>query len=313
MLSIVSHVQADDGAFVVGGQATNLWAWFYRDKIPRQREEQIFTSIDVDYFGEAGVARMLADALGGNVRRPSQDAMNTPSTAVVEIEIGGRSVSIDFLNKILGIKNREFAKGVSELKFPAESEGRVGEVMIPVMHPVLCLKSRIANIMHPATRRQDATALDQARAAHHVMIAYIDHAINDGAHRETAACFQGLFTYLRRDEFGRRAHLETPVDPLGILRAFADDPRIDERYRQKNLAIQITEIETFRAGLEERIAPDRKRARGRKGPRGQAILDELKAKYGSISAAIAKTKANAASESVTSDATQKTKGTGIAD
>ncbi len=34
VIPIVSNLTADDGAFIVGGQATNLWAWFYRDRAP---------------------------------------------------------------------------------------------------------------------------------------------------------------------------------------------------------------------------------------------------------------------------------------
>ena len=313
VVSIISNLTVDDDAFIVGGQATNLWAWYYRDDAPYLKDEGPFTSVDIDYFGHADVAQKLADALGGRVFRPGPDSMNTPNTAVIEANLNGKSVRIDFLNNVLGVEKKELGNGISSLGVIAEVNGETKPVAVLLMHPISCLKSRIANVMHAATQRRDPTATRQTHAAYHVTRAHIEHALRDGDHQEAKECFQGIFEYLRRDKLGRRAHLEVPVDPLGILRAFADDPRIDKRYRQKNLGVQITEIERFRTGLEERIAPSREPAHEKKGSRGQTILNELKAKHGSVSAAMTKTTANTASESVILDATQKPKGTGIVD
>jgi len=34
VILITSKLERDDAAFIIGGQATNLWAWFYRDRDP---------------------------------------------------------------------------------------------------------------------------------------------------------------------------------------------------------------------------------------------------------------------------------------
>ncbi len=251
VIPIVSNLTADDGAFIVGGQATNLWAWFYRDRAPYLRTQGPFTSQDIDYFGEIDVAQKLADALNGTVSRPSKDTMNTPNTAVVEVNIGGRTIRIDFLNKLLGIQKKEAERGISELLLPAAGGTTVA---VSLMHPLLCIKSRVANILHPATRRTDSTAMRQLHAAYHVGKIYIDHSLEDGDHKEATSFFQGMFEYLRHNEFGRQAHIKTPVDLIGILQAFANDQRLDPRYLRYNLAEQIADILAFRPGLEERLA-----------------------------------------------------------
>ncbi len=254
VIPIASNLTADDGAFIVGGQATNLWAWYYQDRVPYLRNSGPFTSQDIDYFGGIDVAQKLADALNGKVLRPGRDTMNTPNTAIVEVELNGRNIRIDFLGKLLGIKNREFANGVSELQLKATIDNKDISISISLMHPLLCLKSRVASLMHPATRRRDETAMRQIHAAYHISKVFISHSLEDGDEREATNFFQGVFEYVRRDEFGRRAHIETPIDPLGILKNFITDDRIDIRYREHNLNSQIREVEEFRVGLEGRLA-----------------------------------------------------------
>ena len=37
VIEIASKFEAVDDAFIIGGQATNFWAWFYQDKEPDLR------------------------------------------------------------------------------------------------------------------------------------------------------------------------------------------------------------------------------------------------------------------------------------
>src|SRR3546814_1582695 len=62
--------------------------------------------------------------------------------------------------------------------------------------------------------------------------------------RETdaTATIQALFKYLRSDQNGRRAHTIMTNDPAKIFDWFADDERIDHRYRQNNLATMRRKI-----------------------------------------------------------------------
>ncbi len=38
VIKITSKLEQDDETFVIGGQATNLWAWFYRARDPALSE-----------------------------------------------------------------------------------------------------------------------------------------------------------------------------------------------------------------------------------------------------------------------------------
>ncbi|CDX34980.1 hypothetical protein MPLSOD_200009 [Mesorhizobium sp. SOD10] len=44
VLQIASKLTIDDATFVIGGQATNLWAWFYQDRAPELSSGSELTS-----------------------------------------------------------------------------------------------------------------------------------------------------------------------------------------------------------------------------------------------------------------------------
>ncbi len=111
------------------------------------------------------------------------------------------------------------------------------------LNPVLCLKSRIANMMHPMLMRRDPFAWAQLHAAVAIVRAYIADALDVGDWSEAKVCLSDVFKYLRSDQFGRRVKQELGVEVLDVLRAFQDDQRIDERYRAQNLTKMIEQIE----------------------------------------------------------------------
>jgi hypothetical protein len=100
VIEIASKLEIDDDAFIIGGQATNLWAWFFQDREPELKLKGPLTSEDIDYFGSQEVARTVAAALGGRLLLPVNDD-HTPSTAQIITTINGKPLIIDFLGKVL--------------------------------------------------------------------------------------------------------------------------------------------------------------------------------------------------------------------
>lgn len=244
VIEIASKLGERDDLVVVGGQATALWAWFYRNRIPQQFRDIPLASKDIDYFGFANAARALAHVLEGQASFPTIDQA-TPNTAIVTADYNGKSLVIDLLGAVLGVTNRELANGVSEIEFDAQRDERNCTVRVRVMHPMYCLKSRLANILHPATRRRDPLALRQLEAAISILQAHIDQAIDEDR-KDAMLCLKELGHFLRFDQFGKAMHLRAPFDALPILTAFTGDERLDERYREKTLRKYISRIETYR-------------------------------------------------------------------
>ncbi|MDP4024356.1 hypothetical protein Q8W71_17145 [Methylobacterium sp. NEAU 140] len=242
VIEIASRLNADDTTFVVGGQATNLWAWYYRDRSAVLQSDDPLTSADIDYFGSFRVAQDFAALIGGRVFRPDADTMNSPSTAKVVTEYNGKTLILDFLNGILGVKLWELEAGVCNLIVEADLAGEPKQVEVAVLHPVLCLRSRVANMMHPALRRRDPFAWRQLHAAIAVVTCYIDENLDLGDWKEAKLCLSDLFAYLRSDPMARQAEAELGVDLLAILRGFADDERVEARYRQNQLTPMIERI-----------------------------------------------------------------------
>lgn len=254
VIEITSKFEADDDAFIIGGQATNFWAWFYQDKEPALKLKGPFTSEDVDYFGTQDVARNVAAALGGKLLFP-EPGDHTPSTAQIETTINGKPLRIDFLGAVLGVKNYELRRGgVSILEITADLDGKPTTVLIKVLHPLICLKSRIVSMLHPATRRTDRIARTQAEAAVVIIRRFIDDALDDKDWKDARDCFKRLFRYLKSDEYVKVADVKLGIDPLTVLRAFAEDERIDQRYRENQLKKMIARVEGRRAGRHDRLS-----------------------------------------------------------
>lgn len=245
VIDIVSLLSDDDRAFVVGGQALNLWAEHYAQSAPELHAFRPFTSKDIDYFGQKEVAIKLANALNGKLRLPDiGDA--TFQTAAVEAEVNGVHIQIDFLNHVLGI-SRGIEAGVVDLIIPYTQGGAKATVTVRLMHPLHCLQSRVANIIK--LRRTDEIARRQAEAAPIVLRAFIADALADGDQQAATDTLQALFKYLRRDYYGRDAHKILSHDPLEIIRHFSDDERIDTRYRSNNMVAMLAEVARHRNAL----------------------------------------------------------------
>jgi hypothetical protein len=246
VIAVASIINLEDGVFVVGGQALNLWAERYSTRTSELSAYGPYTSKDIDYFGYREAAAKLAAALGGSVLYPEPEDP-TPSTAVVDAEINGKKVQIDFICNVLGVAARNLERAVAEIAVPIRTENAEDRVLtIPLMHPIHCLQSRIANVLHSALQRRDNTAMRQLYAAPIVVREYINEALEDGDEREAHKCLQEIFKYMRSDTLGSIAHAKTSIDPLEIIIHFADDTRIDERYRKHNISSMISAIKKRR-------------------------------------------------------------------
>jgi len=140
VIRLASVLGLKDGAFVVGGQALNLWAERYAPGWPDLIAYGPFTSKDLDYFGYQKAARKLAVALGGRMVVPRPED-HTPNTALVIAAIDGREIEIDFLSNVMGVRANALERDAVELLVSLPDGGSLA---VPIMHPLHCLQSRIA-------------------------------------------------------------------------------------------------------------------------------------------------------------------------
>jgi hypothetical protein len=116
---------------------------------------------------------------------------------------------------------------VVEILVPCQRNEQNGTAVIPLMHPLHCLQSRVANVIK--LERGDDVAPRQLEASPVIVREYITEALASGDEKEATRTLQRLYQYLRSDMYGRRAHEHMRRDPAEVLNVFADDERIDER------------------------------------------------------------------------------------
>lgn len=248
---LLSFLTARDGVCLVGGQAVGLWAMILDPDETHLAHLMPYTTSDIDYFGSVEAARVFAARSGGKLFRPSSDTMNSNSSALVEIRMGGRPVVVDFLQAIIGAERREIEAHVIEV---AISDQQGSRLAVPVISPYICLRSRIANMISAATRRRDAISVNQAHASVKLMELWIRHLIANEERRAAMQHISSVVDYVQSDYFGRRAMGEIGIDPLDAIHLFADFGDLDVRWRTMTLGPAIERCESKRISREARIS-----------------------------------------------------------
>ena len=244
MYDLASILQLSDKAFIVGGQALNLWAERY-SCVAELADYGPYTSKDLDYFGQRQAAEKLANALNGTLLIPHGDD-HTPQTAIVKATIGEQEVEIDFLWHVKGVDTASLEKQAVEIRMIVRAGSKSGELRLPIMHPLHCMQSRLANVV--ALHRDTDLAHRQLEASPIVLREYLAEMLAIDAHRHVISVLQSLHDYLLTDPIGRKAHKVMKNDPADIFAYFQGDVRLDERWREKSLAAMRKRI------LSKRIA-----------------------------------------------------------
>lgn len=169
---VTSRVDKDpDRLVLVGGQSLETWGVFF-DVPPPVGDGEPLTE-DADWLGGKSDATWLCNLLG----RLGQDVElqiagandNGPSSAMAYLRRpDGRVLMMDFLHAIVGLENEE----IRRLAIPITVDG----ARLHVLHPLLCLESRLANLRCLPNKRQGNGPM-QAEWAINIAAAYLRHII----------------------------------------------------------------------------------------------------------------------------------------
>jgi hypothetical protein len=152
-----------DAAVLVGGQAVNFWAEYYAGRVPQLARAAPFTSKDIDFCGDVRAVRLCASRLGGSATLASMDDA-TPNVGVVSFDdADGGHHTIDFIDQPMGLTAAEVRRTAIPIEV-LDAAGRETGARIRVMHPVLCMESRVHNTM-ALPGYDTAHALKQLRAS----------------------------------------------------------------------------------------------------------------------------------------------------
>jgi hypothetical protein len=213
-LAFVGHHanKAPDGMILVGGQALETWGIFF-DVLAPTGDKAPLTE-DADWLCNRRDAIWLCERLGKDeteLKIPSIDD-NTPSTALAYLRRpDGRVLLMDFLRVIVGPSNEEIERLAVPVKF--------GSATINVLHPLLCLESRMANLAVLESKRQGNGPM-QAEWAVNIAKAYLERR---GAGAEPDQIAQDCRHLVELSEYkhGKYCWIHYGIDPLKAISADA--------------------------------------------------------------------------------------------
>ena len=131
---------------LVGGQAVNFWASRYQPRVPELGREAPFTSKDIDFCGDQKAVRICADRLGGTPRLATPDDATPNSGTVVFVDAAGVMRTLDVVSAPFGLGAEEVHATAVAVEIPDERGASTGARFF-VMHPVLCMESRVHNVV----------------------------------------------------------------------------------------------------------------------------------------------------------------------
>lgn len=234
---VTSQVAKDPSRLVlVGGQALETWGVFF-DVLAPTGDRHPLTE-DADWLGNAADANWLCTLLGKETTELQIPKMDDhgPSSALAFLKTAdGRVLMMDFLHTVMGLQEVEIRK----LAIPVSVDGGV----MHVLHPLLCLESRMANLKHLPAKRGGNGPM-QAVWALNIVSAYLAHIqaqqmperqITRAIHRvgELAEFKSGRYCYLNFDLDPLSAVPDEVVAHIGGRFATEDWPRTKERIARK--------------------------------------------------------------------------------
>jgi hypothetical protein len=211
---LLERLSPFEGIVLVGGQAIDYWCERYLDRSKSLEEGAPYTSKDVDLLGTSALVERIARALHGRFWLADPfDA--TPSAGTIQYrDLAGRDRTLDVLRDLHGLSTREARATAIEVGLA----GPRVRFRLRVLHPVLCLESRMKNLVGlPGYDGRHAQA--QLRASTVCVLEFARELLEAGPARPCLRLFERVFRLADSplgDEVLRRTGIEvlTAIAPL---------------------------------------------------------------------------------------------------
>lgn len=220
-VEVIAPQLADLAIVLVGGQALNYWVDRYRDRAPELQAEWPFTSEDVDFYGTTREVDLLSERLGGRVEKPPLFDPS-PNSGLLHVPLPGRAedVRIDVLRGVHGVKDAE----VERTAFTAVARDG-SPFRFKVMHPVLCMFSRAANVIE-LPGYDNPHGLKQLRGSVSCAREFMRELVARGRVRDALNLSKRIENFALR-RVGIRAFSEKNVD---VFAAVEPHPELGEKF-----------------------------------------------------------------------------------
>ncbi len=172
----ISILSTEEPLFIVGGQAVNIWAFYYYDYTS---ELQPFVSADIDLLGTRKTVASIAKKAGVEpVYFPMVPPTNEIGVIVAENN-KNQKIIIEVLDSIYGITNDTLNKHIYTLSIENS------DILVQVPSPIALLKAKIANISDLSQKnRQDKKHVQVLAKLMPGYLASLQKSVNNGRIKE---------------------------------------------------------------------------------------------------------------------------------
>ncbi len=201
--------QDPERLILVGGQAIEIWARFLDVPSPIGNGSPL--TEDTDWLGGKRDAQWLCERLGPKddvELNFADDFGSSPNSAQAYLRRAGRILMMDFLRSIVGPDTEMIRKLAVEVQ--------VRDAKILVMHPLLCLESRFANLeVIPAKRKGNGPM--QAEWTIKITQAFLRRMVAENLDKDELAKACRRIAELAEHTYGKYCLLHFGLDALSAI------------------------------------------------------------------------------------------------
>lgn len=231
------EVIKDHRLILVGGQASALWYYHHLNSELKSKDLHFTYSDDVDFLGTGKSLEYFGDKLKVEIFKPdpfdpsvSLGLFTTPPT-----ERFPDGILVDIIHSVSGLTNKEIESGIENLTF--------SDVDVPVINPVLCLKSRVSNFF-AVFKADKVQEMHRVEINSRVASKYIDQKLTgSGWDKKTSGHIEKMFEIARSKE-GCDLYINHNIDILHPLNF--SNPSIHRSFADIRLPQAMAEVEDAR-------------------------------------------------------------------
>ncbi len=203
---VLARLDGINNLILVGGQAVSFWGDYFANKDDYLKTHGPITSCDVDFLAGRSEVFDAEQRLGAKAAIPTMDD-HTPNTGLIHFKnAAGKDIRIDFLGSVHGVSHRDVIKTAVTVEWHG--------LRLSVMHPLLCLQSRLANLAFPNYRNNHS--FGQLEACVHIVNQQIAAELKQDNQR-TALNIAEVVADLAIEDTAKEVYLERGIDVLRAI------------------------------------------------------------------------------------------------